>query len=153
MIFIFSKVTQSYKHTQTNTHILFLTLSSTALHHKWLNIVSSAIQQDIIAYHPKCNSLHLPTPSSQPIPLLPPPPLQPLVHSPSPWVSFLWKGTFVSYVTFQIQVIPYGICLSLSDLLHLVWESLVPSTFLQMALFCSFLWLSSIPFCVYTTSS
>jgi len=35
-------------------------------------------------------------------------------------------------------VISYGICLSLSDLLHLVWESLVPSMLLQMALFYSF---------------
>ena len=28
-------------------------------------------------------------------------------------------------------------------------ESLVPSMLLQMALFCSFLWLSSIPLCIY----
>ena len=35
-------------------------------------------------------------------------------------------------------MISYGICLSLSDLLHSVWESLVPSKLLQMALFCSF---------------
>ena len=37
-----------------------------------------------------------------------------------------------------------GVCLSLSDLLHLVWESLVPSMLLQMAFF---LWLSKK--CVY----
>ena len=41
-------------------------------------------------------------------------------------------------------MISYGICLSLSDLLHLVWWSLVASLLLQMALFCSFLWLSSV---------
>ena len=35
-------------------------------------------------------------------------------------------------------MISYGVFLSLSDLLHLVWESLVPSMLLQMALFCSF---------------
>ena len=40
---------------------------------------------------------------------------------------------------FHISVIPYGICLSLSDLLHSGWESLVPSMLLQVALFCSFL--------------
>ena len=45
-------------------------------------------------------------------------------------------------------MISYGICLSLSDLLHLVWSSLVTSKLLQMAWFCSFLWLSSIPVCV-----
>ena len=44
----------------------------------------------------------------------------------------------------------YGVCVSLSVLLHLVGESLVPSMLLQMALFCSFLWLSSIPSCIYT---
>ena len=32
----------------------------------------------------------------------------------------------------------YGVCLSLSDLLHLVWSSLGPSTLLQMALLHSF---------------
>ena len=46
-------------------------------------------------------------------------------------------------------MISYVICFSLSDLLHSVWESLVPSMLLQMALFCSFLWLSSIPLCIY----
>ena len=39
----------------------------------------------------------------------------------------------------------YDICLSLSDLLHLVWSSLGPSMLLRMLLFYSFLWLSSIP--------
>ena len=37
----------------------------------------------------------------------------------------------------------YGICPSLYDLLHSVWESLDASLLLQMALFCSVLWLSS----------
>ena len=45
-------------------------------------------------------------------------------------------------------MLSYGICLSLLDLLHLVWYSLGPSVLLQMALFCSFLWLSNIPLCV-----
>ena len=35
-------------------------------------------------------------------------------------------------------MISYGTCLSLSDLPHLVWESLVASVLLQMALFCPF---------------
>ena len=49
-------------------------------------------------------------------------------------------------------MVSYGICLSLSDLFYLVWESLVPSMLLQMS-FCSFLWMSSIPLCIYTTAS
>ena len=40
--------------------------------------------------------------------------------------------------------------MSFSDLLHSVWEFLSSSTLLQMALFCSFLWLSNIP--LYTLS-
>ena len=32
------------------THILFLTLSSIMFHHKWLDIVLCAVQQDLIAY-------------------------------------------------------------------------------------------------------
>ena len=45
---------------------------------------------------------------------------------------------------------PYGICLSLSDGLHLVWESLVASTWLQMPLLPSFLRPSSIPLYIST---
>jgi len=37
-----------------------------------------------------------------------------------------------------MEVISDGICLSLSDGLHLVGESLVPFMLLQMAFFCSF---------------
>ena len=48
-------------------------------------------------------------------------------------------------------MITYGICLSLSDLLHLLWSSLVASVLLQMALF-HFFQLSSIPFYICTIS-
>ena len=47
----------------------------------------------------------------------------------------------------------YDICLFLSDLLHLVWQSLGPSMLLQMALFNSFLWLSSIPLYIFSSLS
>ena len=40
-------------------------------------------------------------------------------------ISVLLIDLFVPYIRFHVQVILYGICLSLSDLLHLVWESLV----------------------------
>ena len=103
--------------------------------------------------HSKGNSLHPLIPNSQSTPLPPPPhpPGQPQVCFPCPWVSFLLKGSFVPYIRFQIQVISCGICLSLSDWLHSVWQSLVPSMLLKIASFCSFLWLSSIPLCAYTT--
>ena len=54
---------------------------------------------------------------------------------------------------FHIYALIYDICFSLSDLLHSVWQSLGPSMSLQMTQFRSFLWLSNIPFYIYTTSS
>ena len=87
-------------------------------------------------------------------------------------------GSFVPYLRFHVLVI-YGICLSLSDLLHLVWYSLGPSMLMKMALLLLFshsatsdslqsyglpdangiislfLWLSSIPLgiCILHTTS
>ena len=66
------------------------------------------------------NSLHLLIPNSQ---FIPPPPLFPLATT-SPFsmsfesVSVSQINSFASYFRFHIQVI-YGICFSLSDLLHL----------------------------------
>ena len=54
---------------------------------------------------------------------------------------------------FHIYALIYDICFSLSDLLHSVWQSLGPSTSLQMTQFRSFLWLSNIPLYICTTSS
>ena len=54
---------------------------------------------------------------------------------------------------FHIYTLIYDICFSLSDLLHSVWQSLDPSTCLQMTQFRSFLWLSDIPSYICTTSS
>ena len=48
----------------------------------------------------------------------------------------------MSYFRFYIEAISYGICLSLISLSMMISRS---STFLQMALFCSFEWLSNIP--------
>ena len=48
---------------------------------------------------------------------------------------------------FHIYALIYDICFSLSDLLHSVWQSLGPSTSLQMTQFRSFLWL--IFHCIY----
>ena len=54
---------------------------------------------------------------------------------------------------FYIYVLIYYICFSLFDLLPSVWQSLGPSTPLQMTQFHSFLWLSNIPLYICTTSS
>ena len=57
------------------------------------------------------------------------------------------------FFRFHIYVLIYNICFSLSDLLHLVWQSLGPSTSLQMTQFHFFLWLSNIPLYICTTVS
>ena len=63
---------------------------------------------------------------------------------------FLRKVLFVPYINSGC-VILHDICLSLSDLLHLVWESLVPSMLLQWHYFVFFLVAESysIVHCVY----
>ena len=44
------------------------------------------------------------------------------------------------------------ICLSLSDLIHSVWQFLGSSLLLKMVLFHTFLWLSNIPCIICSTS-
>ena len=56
------------------------------------------------------------------------------------------------FIKFHIQAISYGICLSLSDLLHSVWQSLGTSMLLSTALFHSLLRLNNILLCLHTTS-
>ena len=102
-------------------------------------------------------SVYMSIPVSQFIP--PPPPC----HFP-PLVSIHLFSTFVSlflpcklvylyhFSRFHMYVLIYDICFSLSDLLHSVWQSLDPSTSLQMTQFHSFLWLSNIAFYICTTS-
>ena len=54
---------------------------------------------------------------------------------------------------FRIYVLAYCICFSLSDLLHSVGQTLIPSTSLQIPPFHFFLWLSNIPLYICATSS
>ena len=57
------------------------------------------------------------------------------------------------FARFCIYSLIYDICFSFSDLLHSVWQSLDPSTSLQMIQCRSFLCLSNIPLYICTTSS
>ena len=57
------------------------------------------------------------------------------------------------FFRFHIYVLAYGNCFSLSDLLHSVWQTLGPSTSLQITQFHFFLWLSNIPLYICATSS
>ena len=68
-------------------------------------------------------------------------------------ISALQTGSSVPFSRFYIYALIYDICFSLSDILHSLWQSLDPSTPLQMTKFHSFLWLSNIPLNICTTSS
>ena len=46
----FTMVCQFLLYSKKNIYILFVILSSMVFYHKWLNIVSCAVQQDLIAY-------------------------------------------------------------------------------------------------------
>ena len=59
----------------------------------------------------------------------------------------------IFFFRFHIYVLAYGICFSLSDLLHPVWQTLGPSTSLQITQFRFFLWLNNIPLYICATSS
>ena len=58
----------------------------------------------------------------------------------------------IHFSRFHIYALAYGSCFSLSDLLHSVWQTLGPSTSLQINQFHSFLWLSNIPLYICATS-
>ena len=57
------------------------------------------------------------------------------------------------FSSFHMYTLIYGICFSLSDLLHFVWQYPGPSTSLQMTQFHAFLWLSNSQLYICTTSS
>ena len=93
------------------------------------------------------------------LPQLPPP-----LHLPCPQVHSLclhlysclgirFISTIFLFFRFHIYVLAYGICFSLSDLLHYVWQTLCPSISLQIAQFCFFVWLRNIPLYICATSS
>ena len=96
-------------------------------------------------------------PLSHFIPAYPSPSPCPQVHSlclclyscPTP----RFFRTIFFFFRFHIYVLAYGICFSLSDLLHSVWQSLGPSTSLQITQLCFFLWLSNITLYICATSS
>ena len=86
---LYSKVTQSHTYLYSFSQIILHHAPSQVTRYSF-PVLYSRISLLILS---KCNGLHLLTPNSQCIPT--PPPWQPQVFSPSPRVSFLWKGSFV----------------------------------------------------------
>ena len=123
---LYSQVTQLYIHIRSLAYIIF--------HHvlSW-ETGYCAVQQDLIAYPSKCNSLHLLTPNSCPSRSLPLGNYKSVLYVCES-VSVLQRGPLVPYFRSHVYVISYGVCLSLSDLLDLVWKPPVVSMLLQMAL-------------------
>ena len=102
-------------------------------YYKILNIEFCAVQSDSCCLSVVCIcSCQAPnSPSSL---------LSPLVTI----ILFSLPVKFICIIFYIPHIDYYGICLSLSDFLHLVWQSLGPSMLLQMALFPSTLCLGNI---------
>ena len=100
----------------------------------------------LLFIHSTCNSLHLPTPNFQSIPLPPPLPLgnHKSVLYICQSVSVSQVCSYVLYFRFHTQVISFGICLSLSDLLAQHDNLQVHPCCCKWHYFILFLWLSSI---------
>ena len=130
---LYSKVTWFY------IYVLFYNLfpsGSTPVGSLYFPVLYS---KNLLSIHFKCNSLHLLTLNYPSILSTTPFSLATTsLFSMSVSLSVLQIGSFVPYFRLHIEVVPHAFCFSLSDLLHLVWESLVASILLQMALICSF---------------
>ena len=87
------------------------------------------------------------------VPNSPRPPHHPMPTSlfSMPESLFLpWKEAHLCHSSrFHIYALIYDICFPLSNLLHSVWQTLGPSTPLQMTQFCSFLPLNNIPLNIF----
>ena len=153
---LYSKVPQLYIHTFSLIFFSIVVYHRINSNHRYYVFISQNTEYSFLCYivgpcclsMSKCNTLHLLTPSSQSTPLSQPSPL--VITSLFPMSLFRFiKQVHFCHILHSIYVISYGICLSLSDLIHLVMISLIASMLLQMALFYSFLWLSNSPLCLY----
>ena len=72
-----------------------------------------------------------------------PHPCHPTPRVPPPAGLFLRCRSVCHFSRLHICAFIYGICFSLSDCLHYVWQTLGPCTSLQSIQFHSFLWLSN----------
>ena len=114
-----------------------------------------------IAIYFTFGSVYMSMPLSHFLPAYPSPSPCPQVHSlclrlyssPAPRFFRTIFFFFLFFFRFHIYVLAYGICFSLFDLLHSAWQTLAPSTSLQITQFRFFLWLINIPLYKCATSS
>ena len=147
---LYSKVNQLY----VFKYPLFFVFPSNLGHHRALSRVPHAIQQVLISYlfytqYQQCIYVN---PNLPIHPTLPFTPWYPYICSLRLCLYFFFvnKIVYTNFFRFYIYALIYGICFSLSDLLHSLWQSLSPSMSLQMTQFCSFLWLSNVPLYICT---
>ena len=137
---LYSKVSQSHIYINYFSHIIFHPVTSEMIRY----IGPCAIQRDLIACPIQMQAFSLTNPK---LPIHPTPPASTLADMNLPYMSMIFSVLLIDHLCHILDSTcdSYVVCLSLSDLLHSVRESLVPSMLQQVALLCSFLWLSSIP--------
>ena len=102
--------------------VFFFTFFSTAVYHRWLDIVPCAGHQNLVY------------PSHSQVCIFSPPPPSPFLSSTIPSgkcssvlyvcesTSASWRSSFVSWFRFYLKAVSHGIYLSLSDLLCWGWS-------------------------------
>ena len=123
----------------TQIYTFFFSYYAPSCFHKWLDIWFPVLHSRIslLVQMQRFSSTIPRLPFHHPLPTYPPG-----QHESVLYICDLFgfvDRSFVPYFRLHIQVISYGVCLSLSDFLHSIWESLVPSMLLQMAFFFFFL--------------
>ena len=139
-----------------NVHILYIWIyiyihlkiffSTMVFYHRILNIVLCVIQEDIVVYPHIYKSLYQLIPTS-------------IALSPHPGHTVTTSLLSMSVILLLVHLCDildstckwYMVFVFLFS--NLVWHSLVAAILLHMALFCSFLWQSSIPLYIWIISS
>ena len=128
------------------TYVYILSSHIIMLHHKWPDIVPSATQKDLISnpfqrqYSASVNPRH---------PIHPTPSPSPLATTNLQVHDFLFCGKVRLCIILDSRYKWYHMVFVFLFLTSLGMRVSSSSMLLQMALYCSFLWLSSIPLCVW----
>ena len=117
-------------------------LSIQAITEQWVEIPGLCIRFSLVIHF--IHSVYMSVSTSQ---FVPPSHWFPQVCSLCLSLSLLCEQVHLYHSSrFHIYALVYDICFALPDFLHSVGQSLGLSMSLQTAVFCSFLWLSDIPY-------